>query len=75
MHESIIAEAVIGPLGGGMDVTQCCTQAAECVNFALLCSAMSGGREMCVRCTSIVYVRDVDRKARWCGGVILSLVL
>jgi hypothetical protein len=37
-HEGIRAEAVLGPLGGGMDVPQCCRWAAKCVNLALLCS-------------------------------------
>ena len=37
-HEGIRAKAVLGPLGGVMDVTQCCTWAAKCANLALLCS-------------------------------------
>ena len=37
-RECIRAEEVLDPLGGGMDVTQCCTWAGKCVNLALLCS-------------------------------------
>ena len=37
-HEAIRAEVFLDPLGRGMDVTQCCTWAAKCVNLALFCS-------------------------------------
>ena len=73
-HEGIRVEAVLGPLGGGMDVTQFVhgPQSAPTLHSFAVCSEEQG---IYASYTSVVYERVVDRKAQWCGGVIMPFVL
>jgi len=73
-HAGTRAQAVPGPSGGGMDVTQLYTGH----NVRQTCTLLQCGvrwQGVCTSCTSVVNVRVVDRKAQWRGEVTMSFVL
>ena len=67
-------DPIPGPSSGGMDVTQLYMGRKVCQPCTLVQCEVRG-QGMYAKCTSLVYERVVDRKAQWCRGVIMFLVL